>query len=166
MRSPTLRHGGSDGTVNIRRAAESCGLSADTIRFYERRAVLPQPPRRPNGYREYSERHVETLRLAFGLRALGLSLEEMGAVLGLAHDGTCGDIRSALGETLAGALAQLDARIVELVLARRHVAGILDGLQQMRPGDEAVPGMTPCACVRLVEASEAAPAVAGVRSPR
>jgi DNA-binding transcriptional MerR regulator len=153
--------------VNIRRAAESCGLSADTIRFYERRAVIPQPPRRPNGYRDYSERHVETLRLAFGLRALGLSLDEMGAVLGLAHDGTCGDIRSALGETLAGALSQLDARIVELALSRRHVAGILEGLQQMRPGDEAVPGMTPCACVRLVEASESsegAPTVAGARA--
>ena len=152
--------------MNIRRAAEASGLSADTIRFYERRGVLPQPPRRANSYRDYSARHIETLRLAFGLRALGLSLDEMGVVLALAHDGTCGDIRSALGETLAGALSQLDERIVELTLSRRHVAGILDGLQQMLPGDDAVPGMTPCACVQLVESSESERAVAGARLPR
>lgn len=137
--------------MNIRHAAEASGLSADTIRFYERRGVLPQPPRRPNGYRHYSDRHLETLRLAAGLRALGLSLDEMSAVLGLAHDGTCGDVRLALGDTLAGALADIDERIGELAMSRRHVATILDGLQRMRPGDDAVPGMTPCACVQLVE---------------
>ena len=152
--------------MNIRQAAESSGLSADTIRFYERRAVLPQPPRRPNGYRDYSERHVETLRLAVGLRALGLSLDEMGAMLALAHDGTCGDVRAALGDTLAGALSQLDGRIVELALSRRHVAGILAGLQQMRPGDETVPGMTPCACVQLVEGADSGRAVASARPRR
>lgn len=152
--------------MNIRQAAESSGLSADTIRFYERRAVLPQPPRRPNGYRDYSERHVETLRLAVGLRALGLSLDEMSAMLALAHDGTCGDVRAALGDTLAGALSQLDGRIVELALSRRHVAEILAGLQRMRPGDETVPGMTPCACVQLLEGADSGRAVASARPRR
>ena len=150
--------------MNIRQTAESNGLSADTIRFYDRRGVLPQPPRRPNGYRDYSGRHVETLRLAVGLRALGLSLDEMSAVL--AHDGTCGDVRSGLGDTLADALSQLDERIVELALSRQHVAGILDGLQQMRPGDETIPGMTPCACVQLVEGADSERTVASARPRR
>ena len=137
--------------MNIRRAAAASGLSADTIRFYERRRVLPPPPRRPNGYRDYSEQHVETLRLAVGLRALGLSLREMGSVLALAHDGTCGDVRAALGQTLAGALEQLDRRIAELARSRTQISTIVEGLARMRPGEDAVPGVTPCACVQLVE---------------
>ena len=137
--------------MNIQRAALASGLSADTIRFYERRGVLPLPPRRPNGYRDYSEQHVETLRLAVGLRALGLSLEEMTSVLALAHDGTCGDIRTVLGQTLARALDQLEERIEELARSRGQIATIMDGLGRMRAGEDMVPGMTPCACVQLVE---------------
>ena len=78
--------------MNIQRAAVASGLSADTIRFYEREGILPLPPRRPNGYRNYSEDHVETLRLAVGLRALGLSLSEMSSALTLAHEGRCAGV--------------------------------------------------------------------------
>ena len=138
--------------MNIQRAAAASGLSADTIRFYERRGVLPPPPRRANGYRDYSEQHVETLRLAVGLRGLGLSLNEMGAVLGLAHDGTCGDIRTVLSRTLAEAVGQLDDRIGELERSREQITSIADSLERMQPGEESLPGMTPCECVQLVEA--------------
>ncbi len=139
--------------MNIQRAAVASGLSPDTIRFYERRGVLPAPPRRANGYRDYSERHVETLRLAVGLRGLGLSLSEMGTVLGLAHDGTCGDVRTVLSRTLAEAVEQLDGRIDELTRSRGQITAIAGSLERMQPGEESVPGMTPCACVQLVEAS-------------
>ena len=86
-----------------------------------------------------------------GLRALGLSLEEMTSVLALAHDGTCGDIRTVLGQTLARALDQLEERIEELARSRGQIATIMDGLGRMRAGEDMVPGMTPCACVQLVE---------------
>ena len=139
--------------MNIQRAAVASGLSADTIRFYERQGVLPPPPRRANGYRDYSEQHVETLRLAVGLRGLGLSLTEMGAVLCLAHDGTCGDIRTVLSRTLAEAVEQLDDRIGELERSREQIAGLAENLERMEPGQESLPGMAPCACVQLVESS-------------
>ena len=139
--------------MNIQRAAVASGLSADTIRFYERQGVLPSPPRRANGYRDYSEQHVETLRLAVGLRGLGLSLNEMGTVLGLAHDGTCGDIRTVLSRTLAEAVEQLDDRIGELERSREQITTIAESLERMQPGEESLPGMTPCECVQLVEAS-------------
>ena len=143
--------------MNIQRAATASGLNADTIRFYERSGVLPPPPRRANGYREYSDQHVETLRLAVGLRGLGLSLNEMGAVLGLAHDGTCGDVRSVLGRTLADAVEQLDERIGELSRSRERITEIAESLERMEPGEESAPGMTPCECVQLIEASTIQP---------
>lgn len=143
--------------MNIQRAAVASGLSADTIRFYERQGVLPLPPRRANGYRDYSEQHVETLRLAVGLRGLGLSLNEMAAVLCLAHDGTCGDIRSVLTRTLAAAVEQLDGRIEELERSRTQIVELADSLERMEPGQESLPGMTPCACVQLIEGSTILP---------
>jgi DNA-binding transcriptional MerR regulator len=137
--------------MNIQRAAVASGLSATTIRFYEREGILPLPPRQLNGYRDYSEEHVETLRLAVGLRALGLSLNEMSSALTLVHDGTCGDVRTVLNQTLAKTLEQMDSRIEELAHSREQIVMILDGLGRMLPGEDAVPGMTPCACVQLVE---------------
>ena len=136
--------------MNIKQAAAASGLGADTIRFYERRGVLPPPPRRPNGYRDYSAQHVETLRLAVGLRALGLPPDAMAAVLRQAHGGACADLRAALGETLAGAVERLDGRIGELARARDRIAALARGLERVRPGEAAPPDAGPCACARIV----------------
>ncbi len=67
--------------MNIQEAAEASGLSADTIRFYERKRVLPRPPRAANGYRAYTEEHLATLRLTKSLRDLGLPLSEIGSIV-------------------------------------------------------------------------------------
>lgn len=136
--------------MNIKQASAASGLGADTIRFYERRGVLPPPPRRPNGYRDYTARHVETLRLAVGLRALGLSPDAMGAVLRQAHGGACADVRAALGETLAGAVERLDGKIGELARARDQIAALARGLERIRLDGAAVTESGPCACTRLV----------------
>jgi DNA-binding transcriptional MerR regulator len=41
--------------------AKRIGLSVDAIRFYERNALLPRPPRTQGGFRQYAESDVETL---------------------------------------------------------------------------------------------------------
>jgi DNA-binding transcriptional MerR regulator len=136
--------------VNIQRAAEASGLTADTIRFYEKKGVLPAVARLPNGYRDYTDLHVATLRLAKGLRDLGTPLDEVAAILPVAHDGSCGDVRETLSETLSATLSEIESRIEELSRTRSQLGTILDGLREMRPEDSRVPGMTPCGCVRLV----------------
>ena len=87
--------------MKIQEAAKLSGLPADTIRFYERRGVLPRPPRRRNGYREYGDEHLVTLRLASALRGLDVPLERLEGVLQVAHDGTCHELRDTMLETLA-----------------------------------------------------------------
>ena len=130
--------------MNIQHAADRSGLSADTIRFYERRGVLPRPPRKANGYRDYSERHVETLKLAAGLRSLGLALEDMGQVLTLAHDGTCGAVRTVLNDTLVGRArraGRADRGARPLAPSDRRDprwAGADGARRRLRPGDEPV----------------------------
>ena len=136
--------------MQIQEAAQLSGLSADAIRFYERRGVLPRPPRQPNGYREYTSDHVAILRLARGLRELGLSLAEIALILPVAHEGTCGELRGRLSERLSETLGEIDVRMRELGQTRERLTEVLEGLHRMRPADRRVPGMTACACVQLI----------------
>ncbi len=136
--------------MNIQEAASQSGMAPDTIRFYERRGVLPRPPRQPNGYRNYTDDHVRTLRLAKGLRHLGVPLEAVKPMIAIAHSGSCGDVRGDLTRALEETLAETEQRLGDLVHVRDHLAQILAGLASMQPADTEVPGMAPCECIRLV----------------
>ena len=71
--------------MKIGEIAKQSGVSVDTVRFYERVGVLPEPARRPSGYREYEQDTVERIRLTRELQAIGLSLVEVVQALA-AHD--------------------------------------------------------------------------------
>jgi MerR family copper efflux transcriptional regulator len=60
------------GTVGKR-----VGISVDAIRFYERNALLPRPPRTQGGFRRYSESDVETLGFIRRVQDLGFTLKEI-----------------------------------------------------------------------------------------
>lgn len=136
--------------MRIGEAARASGLSIDTIRFYERAGILPAPPRESNGYRRYTPEHVEALRLAAGLRALGVPLERVGPIVRVAHDATCADMRDALVAALAETVADIDEQLGRLTRLRGRLRSILEGLRRMRPGDDLVPGVEACPCVPLV----------------
>jgi len=139
--------------MRIQQAACLAGLTPDTIRFYERMGILPAPPRQRNGYRHYTEEHVATLRLAKGLRQLGIPLGEIAIILTLAHDGACSENREVVVSVSSKVLTDLDRKLDELTNARNHLAEILVGLRRMRPRQGSVPGVRPCACVRMVTAT-------------
>ena len=141
--------------MKIRDAAAASSLTPDTIRFYEKKGILPRPPRQANGYRHYTNEHVATLRLAKGLRELELPLAEVAPILLVAHDGTCGEVRDSMTRTFTRAISGLSARIEELEEARDHLSGLLGGLREMRPNEIAVPGVEACECVRLVAEGQA-----------
>ena len=109
--------------MNIGELAGSSGVSVDTVRFYERRGVLPKPRRRPSGYRIYDEASVERMKLARALQGLGLTLDEVIDAL-QAHDrggATCASERWRL-ETVLG---RIDAKIADLKRVRRNVVSVL-----------------------------------------
>lgn len=140
--------------MNIQEASRQTGLSPDTIRFYERHRVLPRPPRRENGYRDYAQEHLATLQLVRGLRHIEMSLVDMREVARVAHDATCGDLRQTLVGQLRNVVEQADARIRVLEHTRGHIEGLLAGLDRMGPTDERIPGTAPCGCVQLVSAQQ------------
>ena len=65
--------------MHIAQLEEDLGLSRASIRFYEKEGLL-SPERLANGYRDYSEEDLETLRRVKLLRALGLPLEDIKAL--------------------------------------------------------------------------------------
>ena len=68
-------------TMNIKQAEQISGVSADNIRFYEKQGLLRPRRNQTNGYREYSEEDIHTLKLIRALRMLDMPLEQVAAVL-------------------------------------------------------------------------------------
>ena len=137
--------------LKIRAAAVASGLSADTIRYYERVDVLPAVPRGASGYREYSEQHLETLRFARRLRDLGCSLAEMSTLVRIYHDGSCREMREALIDATDGLVTRVQARLRELERAEQQLASLAAGLRGIEPDEHRVLTLNPCGCVEIVE---------------
>lgn len=109
--------------MKIGQLARTAEVSIDTVRFYERRGVLPRPQRQLSGYRTYDETTIERIRLARSLQRLGLTLDEVIDAL-RAHDrgdATCATERWRL-ETV---LERIDGRIADLKRVRHDVVGVL-----------------------------------------
>lgn len=73
--------------MQIKELAERAGVAESTIRYYESIALLPEPARLPNGYRDYREQDLERLRFVAGARFLDFSLDDIGEILALRERG-------------------------------------------------------------------------------
>ncbi|HKU23232.1 MAG TPA: MerR family transcriptional regulator [Terriglobales bacterium] len=69
--------------MQIGEMAQRTSLSADTIRFYEKRRLLPPAGRSSGGFRRYTEKDVERLRFIRQMQALGFRLREIGELIEL-----------------------------------------------------------------------------------
>jgi DNA-binding transcriptional MerR regulator len=67
--------------------SENSEVPSQTIRYYERAGVLPEPERARNGYRIYDEEDVERLRFVRSARALDFSLDDIQEILELRDEG-------------------------------------------------------------------------------
>ena len=72
--------------MNIGAASDASGVSQRMIRHYEKIGLVPAPPRRGSGYRDYSDTDVHRLRFIANARDLGSPIEEIRTLLGLWSD--------------------------------------------------------------------------------
>ena len=70
--------------MKVSELAQKAGTTAKTVRFYEAEGVLPAPPRRPNGYRDYNATDLCRTRVVVALRSLGLDLPDAGRLATIA----------------------------------------------------------------------------------
>jgi MerR family mercuric resistance operon transcriptional regulator len=101
--------------------AERAGVNAQTLRYYERRGLLPKPPRSPAGYRDYPVSVVGVLRFVKRAQELGFTLAQVEQLLGLADGGpdSCERTRS-LAEAQ---VVELEHKIADL---RRMRASLVE----------------------------------------
>jgi hypothetical protein len=66
------------GRLTVRALATAVGITADAVRFYERRGLLPAPERTPAGYRSYTPAAIERLRFIQGASGSGCACERSG----------------------------------------------------------------------------------------
>lgn len=112
-------------SMSIGKLSRATGATIDTIRFYEKAGLLPEPARTASGYRRYSRE--DEVRLAFVARArhLGFSLEEIGELLqlrtfktgGVARVRAVAQKKLALVEQKIAELEQLRTALKSLVVA-------------------------------------------------
>ncbi len=72
--------------MKIGPASEASGVSQRMIRHYEKIGLVPPPPRRDSGYRDYSDADLHRLRFIANARDLGFPIEEIRTLLGLWDD--------------------------------------------------------------------------------
>lgn len=70
-------------TLSIGQLAAAAGIEVTTVRFYERKGLLPAPPRRASGYRIYDQAAVQRLHFIHQAKQLGFSLAEIAELLAL-----------------------------------------------------------------------------------
>lgn len=121
----------------IGRAADAAGVGVETVRFYERRGLIAQPPKPADGGpREYDAAAVARIRFIREAQELGFSLGEIDELLSLraAPDADCAEVR-------ARAVVKRDevaAKIAELVRIRAALEDLIDRC----PGSGDVDGCT------------------------
>jgi len=103
--------------------ARLSGVSADTLRHYERLKLLPAPRRSSNNYRLYPREAADRVRLIRQALAVGFSLAELVQVLKVRDSGgaPCRQVRRLLGEKLSN----MDQRIADLLEMRDRLRQIL-----------------------------------------
>ncbi len=105
--------------IRIGEVAERAGVSIDTVRYYERRRLLPRAPRTRGGFRVFAGDAVERVRFIKQAQELGFSLNEISALL--TTGGGANECRS-VRDLLQRKLTELDHRLKAMKSFRRVLA--------------------------------------------
>ena len=115
---------GMDRRMRIGDVARACGVSTDTIRWYEKQGVLAPVHRERNGYRVYDAETIERVGVVRRAIAVGFSVAELARIFRQRAAGRppCREVRA----MAARKLDELDARIEELAALRAQLAAMID----------------------------------------
>ncbi|MBI1903695.1 MAG: MerR family DNA-binding protein [Planctomycetia bacterium] len=111
--------------------AERAGVNVETLRFYERQGLLPVPPRRTSGYREYPAEAVDLVRFIRRAQHLGFSLREIKELLNLraVPRATCADVAGLAQRKIE----DVDAKIRDLRAVRSALAELVNECPRAAP---------------------------------
>ncbi|MBW3553980.1 MAG: MerR family transcriptional regulator [Gemmatimonadetes bacterium] len=114
--------------MTIGTLAEAAGVNVPTVRYYERRGIIEEPPRTASGYRQYDEDAVERIRFIRRAQDLGFALEEIVELLALRIDDprACETVEQATREKLDS----VESKIRELERLRNILRGLVRSCEE------------------------------------
>ncbi len=125
--------------------AKAADVNVETLRYYEKRGLLPEPPRKESGYRIYPESAVDRLKFIKGAQALGFTLEEIHELLGMRIDTQVNraDVRQRATQKVAAIQIKIDA-LEQMKQALKHLVHQChgDGSTAECPILEAIPSFS------------------------
>ena len=115
--------------MNIKKVSELTGISADTIRYYERIGLIPPVTRNQSGIRDFTEREIGLLEFVRCFRKAGVSVEALIDYVTLLEEGE--GTEEARLAILKEQAENLDARLEELRAARERLSYKIDNYQEV-----------------------------------
>jgi DNA-binding transcriptional MerR regulator len=134
------------GLLTVGQLAARAGVRADTIRYYERSGLLPEPNRTDGDHRRYGPADLDRMLFIRGAQRLGLRLAEIRELLAVRDTGACpcGPAETLLSEHIG----EIDREIARLTALRAELSGMVAGLTTSSgPCPDPLPG-TWCAADR------------------
>jgi MerR family mercuric resistance operon transcriptional regulator len=98
--------------MKIGQLATACGCAPESIRYYEKIGLLPQPSRQANGYRYYAESHQKWLQFILRSRALGFTQDQVRRLTDIDHMAipACDQVH----DLLSAHVSEVSVKIAEL----------------------------------------------------
>ncbi len=134
------------GPLTVGQLAARAGVRADTIRYYERAGLLPEPDRTDGDHRRYGPADLDRMLFIRGAQRLGLRLAEIRELLVVRDTGVCpcGPAEVLLRDHIG----EIDREIARLTALRAELSGMVAGLSSPSAAcPDPVPG-TWCAADR------------------
>jgi MerR family mercuric resistance operon transcriptional regulator len=107
--------------LTIGRLADEAGVNVETIRYYQRRGLMPEPDKPINGHRRYAADAVKRVHFIKRAQVLGFTLEEIGGLLELDEAHACAETR----ELAAHKLEVIENKLANLKSMRKALMALL-----------------------------------------
>lgn len=111
--------------MRIGEVAERAGVNVETLRYYERRGLLPEPARSPAGHRAYDDETVRFVRAIKEAQGLGFTLAEIEELLRLGRRSGGTPPPAAMRVRLAAKIEEVDAKVARLRRVCEDLARVL-----------------------------------------
>jgi len=125
--------------LTIGTLAERSGVNVETIRYYQRRGLLLEPPKPPDGYRRYPLETVKRVRFIKRAQNLGFTLDEITGLLQLDEMKACLKTRTAAAQKLE----LIERKVADLSRMRRALSRLVRAC-------DASPAGEPCPIIHLL----------------
>lgn len=120
------------------------GVGVETVRYYERRGLLPAPPRTAAGHRRYDDESVRRVGFIRRAQALGFTLSEIQELLSLrVTPGTCSTVETQATKTIS----RIDERMRELRRMKRALGSLVESCRAGNDSGE-------CPIIEALEAAQ------------